>query len=50
MYLYTYIAAHAAVVKNVIIGFGFDFDFMFHVTTRQARTKLKIITIKNLKN
>ena len=46
MYLYTYIAAHTVVVKNVI-GFGFDFDFMFYVTTRQARTKLKTITIKN---
>ena len=46
MYLYIYIAAHTAVVKNVI-GFGFDFDFMFYVTTRQARTKLETITIKN---
>ena len=46
MYLYTYIAAHTAVVNNVI-DFGFDFDFMFYVTTRQARTKLKTITIKN---
>ena len=44
MYLYTYISAHTAVVKNVI-GFGFDFDFMFDVTTRQARTKLKTITL-----
>ena len=32
MYLYAYIAAHTAVVNNVI-GFGFDFDFMFYVTT-----------------
>ena len=48
MYLYTYTAAHTAVVKNVIgFGFDFDFDFMFYVTTRQARTKLKSITIKN---
>ena len=48
MYLYTYIAAHTAVVKNVVIGFGFDFDFMFYVTMRQARTNLKTITtIKN---
>ena len=46
MYLYTHIAAHTAFVKNVI-GFGFDFDFMFYVTARQARTKLKTITIKN---
>ena len=44
MYLYTYIAAHTAVVKNVI---GFDFDFMFYVTTRQARTEQKTITTKN---
>ena len=44
MYLYIYIAAHTAVVKNVI---GFGFDFMFYVTTAQARTKLKTIPIKN---
>ena len=48
MYLYTYISAHTAVVKNVI-GFGFDFDFMFDVTTRQARTKLKTITLQKNK-
>ena len=41
MYLYTYIATHTAVVKNVI-GFGFDFDFMFYVTTRQARKNYKL--------
>ena len=46
MTIHTYIEAHTAVVKNVI-GFGFDFDFMFYVTTRQARTKLETITIKN---
>ena len=43
MYLYTYIAAHTAVLN--VIEFGFDFDFIVYVTTRQARTKLKTITV-----
>ena len=40
MYLCTYIAAHTAVVKNVI-AFGFDFDFMVscHHETGAYKTK-----------
>ena len=47
MYLYIYIEAHNTAVMKNVIGFDFDFGFMFYVTTRQARIKLKTITIKN---